>query len=325
MIEDAGILQGIVERFQKRGLRMPEINRRQAQVPRGAATLANPNGSAPGIWMEIGDGILVLLPGPPREMQPMFEAHVAPRLASRTGSRQLRRRVLKSTGRPESQVDELAQPVYSKMLEWPIPVRATILASPGQIELHLSAVSTAVPAADRALDDGVRALSDVLGPIVFSADGRTLSEVVGHQLRDRGATIAVAESCTGGLVLGRLTDVPGSSQWVLGGVVAYANELKTELLDVHADLIEAHGAVSEPVATAMAEGVRRRLGSSVGVGVTGVAGPTGGTAAKPVGMVCIAVTSDTGSRVRTFNFPGDRQTIRSQAVQAALDMVRQMP
>ena len=255
----------------------------------------------------------------------MFETQVAPQLVSRTGSRQLRRRVVKSTGRPESQVDELAKPVYAQMLDWPIPVAATILASPGQIELHLSAVATEGSAADRALDDGVRALTSVLGLIVFSTDGRSLPEVVGHDLRDRGATIAVAESCTGGLVLSRLTDVPGSSQWVRGGVIAYANDVKTAQLDVPADLIEAHGAVSEPVAAAMADGVRRRLAANVGVGVTGVAGPSGGTAAKPVGMVCIAVSDDHASRVRTFNFPGDRQSIRSQAAQAALDMVRQMP
>ena len=254
----------------------------------------------------------------------MFAAHVAPRIALQTGSRQLRRRVLKSTGRPESQVDELAQPIYAKMLTWPIPVHATILASPGQIELHLSATASDAPDADRALDDGVAALSQVLGPIVFSADGRTLAEVVGHQLRARGQTIAVAESCTGGLVLGRLTDVPGSSQWVLGGIVAYADAVKRSQLDVPADLLITHGAVSEPVAIALAEGVRRRLGASVGVGVTGVAGPGGGTPSKPVGMVCMAVSSDTGSTVRTFNFPGDRQSIRGQAAQAALDMVRQI-
>ena len=231
---------------------------------------------------------------------------------------------MKSTGRPESQVDELAKPVYAQMREWPVPVSATILASPGQIEIHLSAVAREAGDAEHALDDGVRAIVNVLGPIVFSTDGRTLQEVVGHQLRDLGATIAVAESCTGGLVLGRLTDVPGSSEWVKGGVVAYANEVKTGQLDVPADLLEAHGAVSEPVAAAMADGVRRRLGAAIGVGVTGVAGPSGGTEAKPVGMVCVAVNAGATSRVRTFNFPGDRATVRAHATQAALDMVRSL-
>ena len=317
--EDATILMTLRDRFARRGLAMPEINRRQAQVPHGASPLPNPNGTAPGLWIEQGEQVVVLLPGPPRELQAMFEAHVRPRLAARTGGRRLRRRVIKMTGRPESHVEEIAQPLYVKMVDWPIPVRTTILAAPGQIELHLTAIGADLDGVDRALDDAVRALSTALGSIVFSTDGRNLPEVVGDLLRDRAQRIAVAESCTGGLVQSRLTDVPGSSQWVLGGVMAYANEVKIEQLGVSPVLIEEHGAVSEAVAGAMAEGVRERLHADLGVGVTGIAGPTGGTPSKPVGTVMIAVT---GRPARTFNFPGDRNTVRLQATQAALEMVR---
>lgn len=317
--EDAAILATLRDRFARRGVRMPEINRRQAQVPRGATALPNPNGTAPGLWIQAGDRIVVLLPGPPRELQAMFEAHVRPQLAAQTGGRRLRRRVIRTTGKPESQVEETAQPLYAKMTGWPIPVRTTILAAPGQIELHLTAAGADVVEVDRALDESVRVLSAALGSIVFSADGRNLPEVVGELLRDRGARIAVAESCTGGLVQSRLTDVPGSSQWVIGGVVAYANDVKIEQLAVAPGLIDQHGAVSEPVAAAMAEGVRARLHSDLGVAVTGIAGPGGGTPTKPVGTVVVAVTD---RPPRTFTFLGDRNMVRLQATQAALEMVR---
>jgi nicotinamide-nucleotide amidase len=253
----------------------------------------------------------------------MFESEVRPRLAGRSGGQSLRRRVIKVAGRAESQVDEVAQPVYLPMLQWPVPVRTTILASPGEIELHLSARGPEGPAVDRVLDTAARHLADALGAAVVSTDGRTLAEVVGGLLRDRGEHIAVAESCTGGMVLGRLTDVPGSSAWVVGGVVAYADAVKINELGVPRSVIEAHGAVSEPVAVGMASGVRTRLHAAVGVGVTGIAGPGGGTPAKPVGTVAIAV--DGPERLsKTFTFLGDRMHVRLQATQAALDMVRRI-
>jgi nicotinamide-nucleotide amidase len=319
--EDADVLRAIQARFALRGVQMPEINRRQAQVPKGAVVLPNPNGTAPGLWIDVGEQVVVLLPGPPRELQPMFESHVRPRLAGRTGSTQLRRRVLKITGKPESAVEQASQPLYSKMLEWAVPVATTILAAPGQIELHLSARGDDVDLVDRVLAEAVQTLAVALGDIVFSTDGRGLPEVVGQLLLDRGATVAVAESCTGGLVLGRLTDVPGSSAWVVGGVTAYANEVKVTALGVPAAMIAEHGAVSEPVAQAMADGVRERLGADLSVSVTGIAGPSGGSADKPVGTVVIA-TGGSRSLIRTFRFPGDRLMVRTQAVQAALDMLR---
>jgi nicotinamide-nucleotide amidase len=322
--EDAEILDKLRQRFISRGLVMPEINRRQAQVPRGAVVLPNLNGTAPGLWMEEGDRIVVLLPGPPREMQPIVEQFVLPRLAARTGGRSVRRRVIKITGRAESQVEEIAQPLYRQMGEWQVPIDTTILASPGQIELHLSARGPDHALLDQELDRAVATLVVALGDIVFSTDGRNLPEVVGALLQERHARVAVAESCTGGLVLGRLTDVAGSSAWVIGGITAYANEVKIEQVGVPAGTIASHGAVSESVGAAMAEGVRQRLHADIGVGVTGIAGPAGGSAEKPVGTVVIAVSSASSSCVRTFRFIGDRQMVRTQSTQAALEMIRRL-
>ena len=318
--EDPALLEAIHARFRSRGMTMPDANRRQAMVPRGATVLPNPRGTAPGLWLETGDNVLVLLPGPPRELQPMFDEHVQPRLAGRTAGRRLRRRVVKITGRSESAVEETAYPIYSQ-LTGPVPISTTILASPGQIELHLSASGADIAAIDASLEDGVARLAAALGTAVFSTDGRSLEQVVGDLLRAGRRRIAVAESCTGGLVLGRLTEIPGSSEWVVGGVIAYANAVKTAELHVPEAVLVAHGAVSEPVAALMAANVKARLGADVGVGVTGIAGPGGGSREKPVGTVVIAVA---GGRtdVRTFRFVGDRQMVRTQSVNAALDLVR---
>jgi nicotinamide-nucleotide amidase len=321
--EEAGILAGIRARFDRRGVRMPAINQRQAMVPAGATVLPNPNGTAPGLWLESADRIVVLLPGPPRELQPMFDAHVAPRLGALAGGRRIRRRVIKVHGRSESQVEEIAFPIYSTLGDAVIPVETTILATPGQIELHLAAAGEDMAALDARLEAGVTRLSAALGDVVFSTDGRSLERVVGDLLQARGWHVAAAESCTAGLVMARLTDVPGSSAWVAGGVVAYANDVKVAQLGVAASLIEAHGAVSEPVAVAMAEGVRARLGADLAVAVTGIAGPSGGSTAKPVGTVVIAVAMDGApASVRTLLFPGDRTTARTHFTFAALDALR---
>ncbi len=319
--ENAGVLAGIRARFDRRKVPMPEINRRQALVPRGARVLDNPNGTAPGLWIDTGTRTVVLLPGPPRELEPMFEAGVAPHLVSPGTGRHLRRRVLKITGRSESQVEEVAQPIYSKWVGIDEPIDTTILASPGLIELHLQAAGPDAELLERRLAAAAAALAEALGAVVFSDDGRSLEAVVGDLLRSRGWRLAVAESCTGGLVLGRLTDVPGSSAWVAGGVVAYANDVKTAVLGVPAELIAAHGAVSEPVAVAMADGVRARLAAEIAVSVTGIAGPGGGSAEKPVGTVVVAV-SGPASDVRTFAFTGDREMVRRHSSAAALEMVR---
>jgi competence/damage-inducible protein CinA-like protein len=322
MQEDATIVERIAARFARRGLLMPDVNRRQAMVPEGARVLDNPNGTAPGLIIEHDTHVVVLLPGPPRELQPMFERLCEPLLAPRTGRWRIYREALFVAGRGESHVEQIAQPIYSRWTKESPPIETTILAVPGQVELHLTLRSTTDASAIR-----LRAARDelmaALGRDVFSTDGRSMEQVVGELLRDRGLTISAAESCTGGLLMTRLTDVPGSSAYVLGGAVTYSNELKTVLADVPANLIEAHGAVSEPVAAALADGIRARTGAALGVGITGIAGPGGATAEKPVGTVVIALTGDgLPARVRTFSFVGGRPQVRFQATQSALDMVR---
>ena len=321
---DESIVERIRERFARRGMTMPDINRRQAMVPRGAVVLPNPNGTAPGLWIERGRTALALLPGPPREMKPMLEALVAERLAPKAGGRGLFRRVLKITGRAESDVDAQAQPVYGKWTAAAVPISTTILAVLGQIELHLTADAASQRDADAALDAAVSELQAALGASVYSTDGRNLEAVVGDLLRERALTIAIAESCTGGLLASRLTDVPGSSDYVERGVVCYSNRSKTDLVGVPEEMIREHGAVSEPVARAMADGIRARARSSIGIGVTGIAGPGGGTPQKPVGTVAIAVVADDEARVRTFQFIGGREMVKFQAAQSALNMTRLM-
>lgn len=323
LVEDPAIVEAIERRFKRRGLTMPANNRRQAQVPRGAAVLNNPNGTAPGLYIEHDGKVVVLLPGPPREMQPLMNGLCEGPLGARAGRERMYTVSLFVTGRTESHVEEAVQPIYSQWYAETPPIQTTILAAPGQIELHLTLRVDDAEQARRRLERARGQLMAALGDAVFSTDGRLLEEVVGAELTSRHFTIAAAESCTGGLLLSRLTDVPGSSAYVSGGVVAYANDVKTALVDVPQDLLAGHGAVSEPVAVAMAEGARARFHTDLGVGITGIAGPDGGTPQKPVGMVCIAVAApNEATRVRTFSFPGGRAQIKFQATQAALDMVR---
>ena len=322
--EDASIVERLRDRFAKRGMTMPEINRRQAMVPRGAGVLANANGTAPGLWLEKDGRALVLLPGPPREMKPMLEAVIAERLVPKSKSSGLFRRVLKITGRAESDVDAQASPVYTRWTTQATPISTTILAVLGQIELHLTAEASDKAAAEAVLDPAVAELQGVIGPSVYSTDGRSLETVVGDLLREHALTIAVAESCTGGLLASRLTDVPGSSDYLDRGVVCYSNPSKTDLAGVPPTTIEQHGAVSEPVAQAMAEGIKSRAGTRIGVGITGIAGPGGGTPEKPVGTVAVAVAVDDEIRVRTFQFIGSREMVKFQATQSALNMTRLM-
>lgn len=324
LTEDPRLVEAIAARFARRGLAMPDINRRQAMVPAGGRPIENPNGSAPGLILERADTTMVALPGPPRELLPMFERLLAAGLAARGAGTPLRRRVLKMAGRGESAVDEIAAPIYEPLARGPIPVETTILASPNQVELHLSCRSADAAAADAVLDEASRALEAALRPACYATDGRSLEDVVGGLLAERGLWIATAESCTGGLVAARLTDVAGSSAYVRGGITAYDNRVKIAALGVDAALIDAHGAVSEPVARALADGARARLDADVAVAVTGIAGPGGGTTAKPVGTVVIAATGLGRERVRTFRFNGDRQLVRAQSVQAALDAVRRL-
>ena len=324
MREDEAITDRIRKRFESRGWKMPEINRRQAMVPAGADVLDNPNGTAPGLWIPHDSRVVVLLPGPPRELKPMLAGLVNGRLRELCGANTLRRRLIRITGRGESHVEEMLQPLYAEWNRAEIQVAATILAALGSIELHLSARGDDAAAIDAALTRAVSQVTGVLGRDAYSTDGRTLEQVVGDLLVERGFRIAAAESCTGGLITSRLTDVAGSSRYVERSVVTYSNEAKTALLAVPAALIAEHGAVSEPVAQAMANGIRSAAGVDVSIGVTGIAGPSGGTPEKPVGTVCVAAIIPGDSRVRTARFLGDREQIKFQASQAGLDMVRRM-
>lgn len=322
-LEESGdILDGIRRRFAARGLQMPEINRRQAAVPRGAQVLANRAGTAPGLAIGAPTALLVLLPGPPRELRPMFDRFIGDRLAPVSGERRVHRRTVRTTGRTESHVDELAAPLYGPWRARRPPIEATLLASLGQVDLHLSAVSDEPDLAKGALDEAVAEVVDVLGSAVVSTDGRSLPVVVGELLLGSGTRLAVAESCTGGLITSRLTDVPGSSAYVHAGWTVYSNEAKT-LLGVPAALIEEHGAVSEAVVEAMALRARDRAAVDYGLAVSGIAGPGGATPGKPVGTVCLALAGRAApTRVRRVQFPGDRERVKFQASQSALDLLR---
>ncbi len=320
---DQRIVDAIEQRFARRGLKMPAVNRRQAQVPRGAIVLANPNGTAPGLLISRERQMIVLLPGPPREVNPMIDALCQGPLLERAGSERLHRAVLFVAGRSESHVEETVQPIYSRWRDAVPPISTTILASPGQVELHLTLRDTDAVRGAATIARARADLQEALGPDVFSIDGRPMEEIVGQLLRERRYRITAAESCTGGLLMTRLTEVPGSSEYVHSSVVTYDNEAKVKLLNVPAALIEGHGAVSEPVALAMADGVRAITAADVAVAITGVAGPGGGTPAKPVGTVVVAViVPSQPAFVRTFSFVGGRAMVRFQATQAALDRVR---
>lgn len=312
------ILRGIQERFRKFGRNMPEINTRQAMVPEGAVALENTRGTAPGLWIEAGDKLIILLPGPPTELEGVFQKEVKPRLARRSGNTRLYTRDLRITGLTESDAEQRVAPIYS---QYP-GTETTILASPGEIQLHPRIWSEDEVAATKLLDEMVKRFALALGEKLFSVAGETLEQVVAHVLQENQATIAVAESCTGGMLAERLTNVPGSSSYFRGGAVSYSNDLKSAWADVPKELVDAKGAVSSEVALAMADGIRRRTNATIGVGVTGIAGPAGGTADKPVGLVHIAIADENGPHGLTFRFPGDRDRIRRQASQAALDMVR---
>ena len=329
MSEDPAIVEKIRPRFERRGLTMPEVNRRQAMVPRGAIVLDNPNGTAPGLFIDHQwqgrRRIVILLPGPPRELQPMFDGVCAGPLRQRAGTERTYRTSLFITGRGESHVEQKAQPVYSRWRDRTPPIATTILAAMGQIELHLSVRDTDEARAKATLARAKEELLAVVGDDVYSTDGRVMEEILGDLLKERGYTIAAAESCTGGLFTSRLTDVPGSSTYVRASVIAYAYEDKTALLGVPSEMLNAHGAVSEPVAVAMAEGIRERTGADVTIGITGIAGPGGGTPDKPVGTVVIAaIVPGQPAYVRTYTFLGGRAMVKFQATQAAMDRVRRM-
>jgi nicotinamide-nucleotide amidase len=319
---DAEILADLERRFAERGYTMTANNLKQADVIAGAIALPNPQGTAPGQWIsgkyEGRERIVVLLPGPPHEMKSLFEQQCLERLRAKVPQTFIATRVLKITGMGESACDARVAPIYKRYAD----VQTTILAGAGEIQLHLKMRGTSSEAAQQTVDELVEKIEEELGDSVFSDNGDSLEQIVGYYLQMRNATLAVAESCTGGLVAERITSVSGSSRYFLGGAVVYSNELKTAFADVPAVLIAKHGAVSREVAAALAEGIRKRCGATLGIGITGVAGPTGGTAEKPVGLVFHALAGERGTEVVERKFPGDRKRVRQFASQQALDMVR---
>jgi len=311
-------------------MEMPPNNLKQAQVLEGAELLMNPNGSAPGQWLETvirtADGhthrrLLILLPGPPNELKALFTQEVRPRLADVLPPSFLARRVLRMALIPESTVDARTAPIYRRFTD----VETTILAGHGEIQLHfLCAKSTQEEAEDR-VDQLVELIEREMGDDIFSSDGESLEEIVLLMLGLRGLNLSVAESCTGGLLSERLTAIPNASRNFLGGAVVYSNDLKVGLCKVPAKLIQQNGAVSPEVARALAEGIRERTKASLGLSITGIAGPStldGPDEGKPVGLVYIGLADEEDTQVKRFMIPGDRNRIRLWATQHALEMLR---
>jgi len=310
-------------RFADRGWQMPENNVRQADIIAGAEMLPNTRGSAPGQWVQADIGgaqrTIILLPGPPGELRSVFQEQCLDRLRLLLPPLHIASRELKIAMIGESMADKRAAPIYKKRTD----VETTILAgTPGEVQLHLRARADSMEEAQNRVDSLAAALEDEFQDALFSSQGESLEQIVGYYLQMRGATLSVAESCTGGMLAERITSVPGSSRYFLGGAVVYDNSLKTKLAGVPPLILAEHGAVSRPVATALAEGIRERTKTTLGAGITGIAGPDGGTKEKPVGLVILALADGVKTEVLERKFPGDRERVRQWATQQALDMVR---
>ncbi|HJP56360.1 MAG TPA: competence/damage-inducible protein A [Gemmatimonadales bacterium] len=311
---DEGLWQALVERYRRRGRIPAESNRSQAEVPRGATVLPNQWGSAPGLWLEGPPGLTVMLPGVPLEMHHLLAEEVAPRLATRGGGSVIRSRTVRVTGIPESTLAERLGEIETAIA----PLTLAYLPGLDGVDLRVTAWGLAAAEATRRLDAAAAELRVRAGDVVYGEDSDDLAALVLEVAREAGATIAVAESCTGGMLGARLTEIPGSSDVFVGGAVSYADHAKTALAGVPPALLAAHGAVSEPVAVAMAEGIRERLGADLAVAVTGIAGPGGGTADKPVGTVCFALSGGGETVSSRAILIGTRAEIRYRAAQAAL-------
>ena len=316
------IVAALYARFAARRIQITDNNTKQGDVLEGAAPLPNAAGTAPGQWLDTvyreHRKLVVLLPGPPSELKPMWEAEVLPRLKEAIPRRYFATRTLKAAMIGESACDARIAPIYKQFAD----VETTILAHLGDIQLNLICTKPTPEQAEARVDALASAIEEELDDVVYSTKGETLERIVLYQLELAGATLAVAESCTGGLISQRLTGTPGSSRSFLGGAVVYSNELKTLFAGVPPQLMAGNGAVSRDVASALATGIRGETGSTLGVGVTGIAGPGGGSEEKPVGLVYIAVSDGVQTDVEEKRFNGDRDRIRQYAAQAALDMVR---
>ncbi|MGB0122601.1 MAG: competence/damage-inducible protein A [Silvibacterium sp.] len=316
------LIAQLYTRAAQRRMTMTRNNEKQADVIEGAVTLENPNGSASGQWLDTVFGehrkLVLLLPGPPSELKPMFDEQCVPRLRETLPRRFIATRVLKAALIAESQADARIAPIYTQFSD----VETTILASLGDIQLNLVCSKPAMDLAQSRVDALAGRIEEELEDLIYSSQGETLEQIVLFYLEMRGATLSVAESCTGGLISERLTSISGSSRSFVGGAVAYSDELKSELANVPPSVLERHGAFSKETAQALAEGIRERCDTTLGVGVTGIAGPSGGTADKPVGLVYIGVSDGKKTDVVERRFTGDRNRIRSFAAQTALDLVR---
>jgi nicotinamide-nucleotide amidase len=315
---DPAILDALKTRFARYLRQMAAVNEKQADVIEGAVVLPNARGTAPGQRLEQGGRLLFLLPGPPGEMMPMFTEQVLPVVRERAGGTVIRTRVLRIAAMAESDVEQAVAPIYKTFTN----PRTTILGAAGQVELHLVAEGRSEAEAEERIEALAAGIRRALPGRIFSEDGRELPDVVAGLLRERALTLALAESCTGGLLSARLTEVPGASAFLERSLVTYSNRSKIEELGVDPGLVERVGAVSEEVAAAMAAGVRRVAGTDIGVGITGIAGPDGGTPEKPVGLVFVSLDGAAGTRVRRAVFPGGRERVRYQATQVALEMLR---
>jgi nicotinamide-nucleotide amidase len=315
---DPAIVEWLKERFARYKRVMAPVNEKQADVIEGGVVMPNARGTAPGQWVDAGGRLLVLLPGPPYEMQPMLAEQVMPLLRAKAGGRVLATRVLRIAAMSESDVEQAVAPVYTRYTN----PRTTILSAAGQVELHLTADGASEAEAAALVEQLAAGMREQLPGRIYSEDGRELPEIVSGLLRERRLSLVTAESCTGGLLAARITEVPGASAFLDRGFVTYSNRAKVEMLGVAPALIETHGAVSEEVAQAMAAGARQRTGADVALAITGIAGPDGGTPEKPVGLVYIALAGAAGDRVRRIHMPGERDRIRLYSTQAALEMLR---
>jgi nicotinamide-nucleotide amidase len=314
LVFDQAICDGIEERFRRFNRKMVEINRRQAYLVDGAAALPNDRGTAPGQWIEHQGKVVILLPGPPNELKSIFDKHCLPRLKEMLPPRVIRMRQFRVAGMPESDLDQLIAPIYTRYTN---PV-TTILSAVGGIDVHLRAQCDTAEQAEALLDEVANQIEPLLAPRIVSRNGEPIEKVVGDLLRSRNARLSVAESATGGMLGEWITAVPNSSDYFLGGFLTYSDEMKMRLLGVSREMLEAHTAVSEPVAKAMAEGARHRTGSDYALSVTGYAGPDG----SDVGLMFVGLASPDGTEVRRLKMPGDRNRIRALTVQNALDFLR---
>lgn len=314
---DASVWAALEDRFRKLGRATPPSNRSQAMVPAGATVLPNRWGTAPGLWLENDLGIVVMLPGVPMEMRNLLRHEVLPRMVARGQGRITLSRTLRTTSIAESALADRLDGIEERIA----PVTLAYLPGLEGVDLRLTAWQLDPAEAARVLLDAVSAVRPLAGDHLYGEDDETLQEVLVARLRLTGDTVAVAESCTGGLLGARLTDVPGSSATFLGGVISYANEVKVRDLGVDPAVLARDGAVSEAVAVAMATGVRQRFGSTWGVAVTGIAGPDGGSPEKPVGTVWFGLAGPRGVEGRRVIFPGSRSEIRARAVQAAMFLI----